>query len=1689
MEQETASLLGEEFLTKKRKHQLWKRAVAALGCLVVLGTVSSLTLPAITMNNPICGITEHTHIPECYAEAKTLICSADSLAIHTHTEACRDTEGNLICGQADFIVHSHDGNCYDSSGNLICPLPEIEAHTHDENCYYIEETGTTEEAQPTEAHEHVSTCYAWIPSNTPECGQDESEGHTHSETCWVLGTDPICGTAEAPPHTHEDTCFTIEMAFSCTQEETVGHTHADIRYNESGVLVCELAEAPAHTHGTGCYTEVRTTICGLEETPGHTHTAECFEAVLTCPLAETEGHTHTGSCYPLEQGELICQESEPVPETETQPEPSPEAQTPEPVLICEDPEIKLHTHTDACYVVTENQEKLLVCTELEVLEHQHSDACFQTGSVLLCTFQEHTHTDSCIETAALTEEEQLQVSDVILLIDALPATVAIEDELAAYKQAEDTEGLAAYSEKLLAQLRSVFDSYNSLTDKQREAVTNADRLPEYEYLLEALPENIPLKAPSYIAQTATLTAEVRLPEGIIMPEGTVFVIESVDATALAQSQTVTLLEKMGFEYFDLQVLEMHFADSGGSEYPAQSRTDVTLLFEDPIPVGDRPVFLLHFTESGPEQVQADIQRDEAGITQITFSTDSFSEYGIAVAMTGITSDTPTTVAAAHTSEFIELNLYDYNSNINAMYNSSNKYPGFQWNGGAHLKSENAFTVYLDGGYYWTGNRNIIDSIDFGNSMITDFTYGSPTWGSYGQGTNASLVAYSDTRNGAINKLDISSYGVTNRPIGMSLNSSITSTAEDVLERTLGSDGYPALADGSSLKYLFTAGTAVTKKNSTSIDGLFQQNPTTGEYYYNSRDNHAWYDGTKFILYNQILTPNFITYPFGNFLPFNGITNSSQTTQVSKITSMANYVQSTMNGLNTSDSTQKQLWNMLNLYKRNVRYYGINGKTWDNFSARDAIVDYFIGTGDNPSDDTSPFTDAYLSKLYNLDWDVETNFFFGMEMKMNFMQPKGGMTGNDTNGDGESDYPMVFYFTGDDDVWVYVDGVLFLDLSGIHRHVGGKIDFVEGKVYYYPLDTEGTGDVSSTPYQTYTFAQILSAAGKSTDVLNSKGTFKDYTSHSFNFYYMERGSGSSVCRLNFNFPLLRRNTITIQKELTVDEPDKLSLLGNPDFRFQVLKENGTDLFIGSGVTYDILDANDNKIGTGTTDANGIFTLKAGQKAVFGGISENAGKYFVRELLDPDAFEQYGEISINGSSETTGTGTDVTVGSDTFKGVDSPVKDVADGSTIFHFNNQVTFNKLGKLSITKTLDAYSAIPDGTAFDFEVTLDSTPLPAGTAYTVGGETRTVATAGIITLAPGETAVISGILSGSTFTVTETTASAGDYIVQYQVDDSPASASPPTGVIKTNATVAVSVKNSQRGAKISIFGIKYLENPDGISHDFDFDFVQVTDFTGETPVEVNGLSIRQTVTITKDPVSFGIGLIFSETDLEDAASGTFYFRVAEAAGSDPHIQYDPAKYVVEATVVRNADGTMDAAITNIWKDGTAISLDTPLSFVNALLSDLMVSKTCTGVAPTDVPFQFELTLTRDGDPLSGTFTTTSGALTFDSSGKAAFQLKHGESLTIQGIPRGTEWYVKELNTGGYQVSVNINDTGAQYSTSAKGSLSKAETQVAYVNHAAPILPATGGAGTSLYIFSGMALILTAALIYMFTIKQRREAK
>lgn len=814
----------------------------------------------------------------------------------------------------------------------------------------------------------------------------------------------------------------------------------------------------------------------------------------------------------------------------------------------------------------------------------------------------------------------------------------------------------------------------------------------------------------------------------------------------------------------------------------------------------------------------------------------------------------TVVEGADTKELIEVNLYNYGTNINDKYNSDKKYPGFQQDNG----TKSNYTTFSAFGF------------NFGNNITEDLAAGQTG------------VTKNNGLNGTVDK--------ANKPVSGAMLGTLK-------------DGYPALSDGTSLSYLFEDNTYAEKKNKTSINGLFIQDPVTGAYSFNSRKNHAQFNAADdtFTLYEQMITPNFMMYPFGNFMPFNDIVHHSQKlTLVTK-----DYLKSTAdNALAKYNSGYGNEYNTLSTVLTNFLSLMDSSYT-KGWSHLDCMNEYFKAAGLDRTfePDKSEFDKELTDKLFTIDYDVPKNFYFGMEMKMNFIQPKDGLTGNDGK------QPLIFYFTGDDDVWVYLDGVLFLDLSGIHRHVGGEIDFVNGTVKYFELDP-ATGEVSDTPYKTVRFSELVD-----TSKLNENGTFKDYSTHTFNFYYMERGAGSGVCRMNFNFPLLRENSISVAKELDtegVGEP-----LGDPDFSFQIMKADGTGLFIGPNSPYDILDSAGKKLGEGRTDENGVFKIKAGQIALFNYIDENSGSYFVRELLDNNTFGQYGQIVIDGTSTTTDYG--VTVGQDEFHGIQSPTKDISDGSTVFRFNNVVSFEKLGKLQIHKTLNDLNSGADPPTFSFAVTLDGKPIPTGTPYKVGDEERYALEGGIITLASDETAVIDGILAGSVFNVRETDASSAGYTVRYECDGVAQAVDYASGVIITESTVAVNVINTELGITVQIPLEKQLRDPDGDEHSYTFILQEAVGESGEVKTDAP-VERELTLTIKDTPVTGQFEIGYSLRSL-DQLPKTFYYRITEVEDpSDTVTAYDRSVYVVAVEVTEGADGQPTAAVKKLLCNGTDVT-------------------------------------------------------------------------------------------------------------------------------------------------------------------------
>lgn len=1219
-------------------------------------------------------------------------------------------------------------------------------------------------------------------------------------------------------HTHQESCYT------------------QIPTNEKQVLDCVTELLYLHKHTEACYKGSEEPICGQADYLLHHHDSLCYDenGELICTLPENEKHTHIPYTSKEEPG---CYDA--LGEN----------------IICAKTKALEHQHSDACfrYVKEPANANILTCTDTDK-NHTHIATCYGMW-VLSCGMTEHVHSEECRYEHELTQEDNNKIANVNSLIDSLPTYAEAQEALLAYEEARDYSAYADYC----MQLKTVYAYYEDLGSQLQKYIPNSDKLMELNW--------------TWFGDTLNITDSIEVYQ--------INKYTQAATTLIHGSKVSEKISDMSFTYWDAVVVEKN---SSGKLYVSQYVTADGSKANYKANTADGFVLLLYNTSTNNIQVGCEVTVDfnykttgeykSEGYGKVNFSSDK-----IDAKPANDNSKKLSTTKGSDTKELIEVNLYDYGTNINNPYNSDNSYPGFQQDGGS--KSVTKLNLY---------------SFNFGNNITADLAAGNSNI-TKGSGINTTI-------NGA------------NSPIS------------GAMQPTLGSDGYPALSNGNSLKYLFTQNTYATKKNKENINGLFIYHEDTGAYTFNSRENHAQFNAGNdtFTLYNQVISSNFMMYPFGNFLPFNDIVHESEQASVIDRTYLANIAASAQykydNGSGSEYKTlATQLTNFINL---------MDDEYPNGWTGADCMNEYFTVAG---IPHTFSSDDALVKNIYSIDFDEPTDFYFGMEMKMKFTQPKNGLTGKDRQ------QPMVFYFTGDDDVWVYIDGVMFLDLSGIHRHVGGEIDFVNGVVKYYDLDV-ATGDVSTTPSKTVEFSKLISA-----DNLNEKGTFKDFSSHSLNFYYIERGSGSGVCRMNFNFPLLQKNTISVTKEVSADDV-AAELLGNPDFKLQALKENGTELLVGANITYSILDSAGNEIGSGTTDENGIFTIKANQTAVFNNISENAERYFIRELLDENVYTQYGQIIVDGNAQTKDN--NVIIGSESFKGIDSPTKDISDGNTSFTFNNKLTTKKLGSLSITKTLNEYTYSRALSRFTFNIKLDGEELPVGTKYTVNGDVRYVEEAGIITLAPDETAVISNIIAGSEFSIQEI--NAAEYAVKYKLNGEEQPTDGITGIIEIESKAEIEVINNEKGVSINIPIYKTLQDPDGNEHTYIFKLEQIQskdDSAPTTPAFIREISIP----IKSDTVSGQFIIDYPKGEQLQQLPQTFYYKITEQINPDePQTDYDSSVYIIEVTVMENDDETLSANITNIWKDGEAIitseSGTSTISFTNKILRYELPNTGHAGILP-----------------------------------------------------------------------------------------------------------------------------------------------
>ena len=175
-----------------------------------------------------------------------------------------------------------------------------------------------------------------------------------------------------------------------------------------------------------------------------------------------------------------------------------------------------------------------------------------------------------------------------------------------------------------------------------------------------------------------------------------------------------------------------------------------------------------------------------------------------------------------------------------------------------------------------------------------------------------------------------------------------------------------------------------------------------------------------------------------------------------------------------------------------------------------------------------------------------NYGFGAKLQFDFTLTDDGkvVVGTDESGK-DIKVPIKFFFSGDDDVWVYIDGQLVLDVGGAHGKASGLLEFDETEnkdantVIPYVSSNKAGGDVYTDPANKTVYFNgkevKFEKKGKILDKNGDEFTLDKGTTHTLTMFYMERGMWESNMAVAFNFP--DHNELQVEKQVDLSGVDE------------------------------------------------------------------------------------------------------------------------------------------------------------------------------------------------------------------------------------------------------------------------------------------------------------------------------------------------------------------------------------------------------------------------------------------------------------------------------------------------------------------------------------------------------------------------
>lgn len=1162
-------------IVKNSRRLAWKRIVFALGCIVVFCTTYALILPAITMEIPTyCGFKEHIHTDECYrqimSENKTTAIPAEiNPIIHHHTSACYDELGALNCGEADFVVHIHDENCYDEDGSLWCPLPEISLHIHDESC------------------------------NIPQ--DDINEPHIHTDECYELRKKYICG-------------------FDAPETDIFGNEIVDGIVNEP-TLNTDNSLFPAPPADEFAFGEV-TTVAETDVT------AEPALPALSEPVTETAAEP------------IVDPVSEPVSEPAVTEPFSEAAQTDFPVSdIMQNEAVTAVTTNDSAFGdIPPELGNPAAETVTTSPVHQHTDDCYIYEKVLICTKAEAGEVMDAGEyafdpMAISTENYGLMESP------EDPAAAAETEEPNIPDESGITDLFGTYDEPIVSDVPDNIDNVSNSDDPViSDGLNNAAGLgnldvpenPEGFVDQNNIPELSICTLPEVILHEHTFSCynesgelvcgmmAVRKHQHTQECEGICYIIEEIPIDATALTCEIPEGEGAHLHSFEYGCFDENMNIICPLEESLGHFHDIHCYGKWELICGMEEHEHTEECEIDPDNVTLDneiMTLANAAGTWGYYPDGSIywnRTYDLAtVPLCDIQENTPYIFCGQNSTT-----LMTYEDHIMVDEGFQDQTIQHTYRKTVFVSSVSDFSAYQ----YWyfekadgANQYYIYYKDNIGNKRYLTFSELDyyKTWWQYtanivftDEKSSATQFTVTAAANNALNiSGEIGGHTIYINPYfgdgvnttfwwGHEASADIKACTPSLTVREDTAHRLPTVSSSNTVINLFDYWTASDGPEGQFMSDNDRDHPDEG-----INKNHNYHfvrDGEE---------GNSLNRWTGSDAPKAGIVNN--------ILGYDGYPQLSGNHQDDLNPDPNRMYESLAYlfdpdisHMGKVSYTNVGGLLRNNdegyffFDCKQTMAEYnqkdnTIYIYDQPGVKEKdggvgqffPFNKAPQIMELARD-DSQVNHYFGMTITTRFFQKNGGYTKQN------SGIPTSFHFSGDDDVWIFIDDVLIGDGGGIHDACSIDINFV-------------TGEVAINGAHNTTLNEAFIAAGKSDTTKWSDtqpATFADNTTHTLKFFYLERGNYSSNLELEYNLISIPKTAIYKVDQYGEVVPGAKFAVYAADADYHMLDTKG-----GNYVTEPespVYDTNGNFY-----DANGLLV-----NALYTGITNNQGEMVFEDTVN-------------------------------------------------------------------------------------------------------------------------------------------------------------------------------------------------------------------------------------------------------------------------------------------------------------------------------------------------------------------------------------------------------------------------------------------------------------------------------------------